>query len=57
MEHIVVTVKTLTLNIQRNDISHTNRIQPVEQNLNSRKTPDATTQSISEQSYSKVTQK
>ena len=57
MEHIVVTVKTLTLNIQRNDISHTNRIQPVKQNLNSRKTPDATTKSISEQSYSKVTQK
>ena len=57
MEHIVVTVKTLTLNIQRNDISHTNLIQPVEQNLNSRKTPDATMQSISEQSYSKVTQK
>lgn len=49
VEHILVTVKTLALNIQKNVMSHSNPIQPVEQNLTSRKTPDATTKSISEQ--------
>ena len=49
VEHILVTVKTLALNIQKNVMSHSNRIQPIEQNLTSRKTPDATTKSISEQ--------
>ena len=44
VEHIVVTVKKLTLNIQENEISHSNRIQPVEQNLISRKIPYTTTQ-------------
>ena len=54
VEHIDVTVKKLTLNIQKNKILHPDRIQPVEQNLASRKTPDATTQSIREQN-SKIT--
>ena len=49
VEHIDVTLKTLTLNIQKNEISHPNRIQPVEQNLALWKTPAATTQSIPEQ--------
>ena len=44
VEHIVVTVKKLTLNIQENEISHSNRIQLVEQNLISRKIPYTTTQ-------------
>ena len=49
MEHIDVTVKTLILNIQKNEISHPNRIQPVEQNPASWKAPAATTQSVPEQ--------